>query len=171
MPDTSNILKQKTGIYFSDSKYKAVLAFVEKAGIKPKNYTELIEYLIDDFENSFEKIEELRMNALLFKEALMEDVETLKQIDKILFPFLLKTNHAFKSIFQDDNFKGMDEIQLLRLLVDFCERDPTNEFPLQEAAEKIYQEVKNTQSEINNTSDTESQPENGNRPEHGEGEE
>jgi len=59
----------------------------------------------------------------------------------------MNTGEAFKLIFEDDNYKGMDTLDYLKLVVDFCKRDPTEEFPLQEAAELVYKNTKDNNDE------------------------
>lgn len=166
MSDKTKNLQQKTGIYFSAEKYKNVIDFCNAEGIQPKNYTELIEYLMSQLSTLREYEDHAKMNFLLFKDSVEETVQLAKSIEKEVFPFLLKTNDAFRSIFQDESFEGLEIIQLIELMRDFCERDPTNEFPLQEAAEKVYNQVKETKNEITDTKAIASEPETRNRPIH-----
>lgn len=79
------------------------------------------------------ELEELKK----FKSAVLE----ITEIER------MNTGEAFKLIFEDENYKGMDTLDYLQLVVDFCKRDPTEEFPLQEAAEIVYNKSKSTANE------------------------
>ncbi len=56
--------------------------------------------------------------------------------------FYEETVAAFKLLFADDTYPGHHIPDQIALMMDYCKRDPSNEFPFQPVAETIYNKHK-----------------------------
>lgn len=57
--------------------------------------------------------------------------------------FLMQTSVAFRELFADPDFTTITTNDLVELMLDYCERDPSSEFPFPAVAQKIYEARKN----------------------------
>jgi chromosome segregation ATPase len=103
------------------------------------NY-ELVNAQFKELQQAFEKAitenNQLKSELVTFRANVpIEFVERYKKFEDV-------TSEAMRFLFQDPLTRNLNFAEQLELMLDYCERDPSNEFPFQPVAEKIYQKIK-----------------------------
>lgn len=63
-------------------------------------------------------------------------------IYKMIEPLKTELSAAFKSLFNDADCPEVTTEQTIEMMLDYCQRDPSQEFPFKPVARKIYNELK-----------------------------
>lgn len=154
------MIQQKTSIYFTKADYPKVLKYAEKRGIN--SASELVLRAIDNVSELSERYEHFTSNEKTY----LSEIENLKtalenakkehetianaviEYQELIAEFHTATEKAFMLLFGESEPIKITFKDMLRLMLDYCERDPSEEFPFEPVAREIYERIKKQQYEI-----------------------
>ena len=156
--DEKASIAQKGSYYFPNNKYNDIVVFIEEfekeRGAKFNNIIDLLEFLILSNIRQKKEIDNLENKRLIVVDALKKESQsnfnTSKKLDDYVNLFFSKevqefsgdVENAFKVLFDDKDFSGLTRRDLFNMMLDYCKRDPSNEFPFEPVATEIYKRIK-----------------------------
>lgn len=63
------------------------------------------------------------------------------EVSKDLEDFKNETSQAMKMLFNNNDLRPLNNSEMIELMLDYCKRDPSSEFPFEPVATKIYNNI------------------------------